>query len=494
MKNNISMEIIYNRKKVTVTFKGIVTKLLVSSLVLTSVLSNTTPVFASGLRDSIQEEYRSEYTITSEVSTIAELENTINEIKASINDGVITTKNLETLAKQLNKLNVSTYNASEKQTIQAVLDEAEKVVDNISTDAANSVKAEILAIKASLGASSFVVEQKKAMNTKIDVSAIQNPFTDVSKDAWYYNTVLTAYSLGLMQGQGNGIFAPQKTMTVAEFLTVSVNALYKDEVSTTQKGSQWWDVYYSIALSHGLITSNEYTREATDMNRSIPRQEMARIASRVSQAQGEAQSKVSNTSIIPDYATIPTSFRSYVQDCYAKGILNGDEAGRFNGSNSLTRAEATSAILNLVDPNRRNPRTETATPATTEKHEWRVGEAHTNLPQVGDVVIKEDGTRVTLKLGPGGVLGAGQGVDIYSGLTLNNGPIQIGKVYGVIGQTPLRKDPITGEVHTEDDWSSICNSELNPTGSYRGSYDGEIFNTWWEWDAGMNDWLWMGPN
>ena len=96
-------------------------------------------------------------------------------------------------------------------------------------------------------------------------------------------------------------------------------------------------------------------------------------------------------------------------------------------------------------------------------------------PQEGDVVIKADGTRVTLKLGAAGVLGAGQGVDPYTGFIKKDGtPFKEGDLadnswYSLFGQKglpggdnkmsmggqPYVIDKKTGEGHFQYEWQEI---------------------------------------
>lgn len=319
-------------------------------------------------------------------------------------------------------------------------------------------------------------------------------FTDVSPTDWYYSYVTQCVEKGLMEGMGDGTFAPESKMTVAQFITVAVKASYASELANQAGGSNWWDKAYLTALDKGLITANEYANTSNAMNTPITRKEMARIASRVTAAKGEYREQASS-SIIPDYSSIGQDYRADVLNVYGKGILAGiDEKGTFNPDGVLTRAEACTVALKIVDPAQRTPKSTSTDAAANTGTEYREGETRTNLPQVGDVIIKADGTRVTLALGPGGVLGACQGVDIYSGLVINGKTVEIGKVYGDIGQTPLLKDPITGEVHTGADWSLISHSDLNPEGKYIGDYDGEVFNTWWKWNSAIGDWIWIGPN
>ena len=56
--------------------------------------------------------------------------------------------------------------------------------------------------------------------------------------------------------------------------------------------------------------------------------------------------------------------------------------------------------------------------------------------------------------------------------------------------TAFKKDPISGEVHTEFEWSVI---QGNTVPNRKGSYDGEKANTYFEWDSAIEEWLWTGP-
>ena len=94
------------------------------------------------------------------------------------------------------------------------------------------------------------------------------------------------------------------------------------------------------------------------------------------------------------------------------------------------------------------------------------------------------------------ILGYGQGVDFVTG-TVRNGNVRTadklgGAWSGFNGNdlTAFKKDPISGEVHTEYEWVMIEKATV-PT--KKGSYDGEKANTYFEWDSAIEEWLWTGP-
>lgn len=118
---------------------------------------------------------------------------------------------------------------------------------------------------------------------------------------------------------------------------------------------------------------------------------------------------------------------------------------------------------------------------------WVEGDVH-SIPQVGDIVIK-DGKKIVLKLNHG-ILGFGQGVDIYTGININ-GYIIDENSFSCFNERPLSFDPITGEMHSIDEWNVI---KIACVPSTYGKYDGEIRNNWFVWDSAVEAWLWCGPH
>ena len=113
---------------------------------------------------------------------------------------------------------------------------------------------------------------------------------------------------------------------------------------------------------------------------------------------GEDKGILISTSRIPDYNSIGTYYRNYVQIAYSKGFIAGvDNAGTFNPMGTLNRAQAATVLYRLVEPSTRAD-IDLSTPVVKEEIQqstgtqtFREGEKH-NKPQAGDVVIRKDGT------------------------------------------------------------------------------------------------------
>jgi hypothetical protein len=76
---------------------------------------------------------------------------------------------------------------------------------------------------------------------------------------------------------------------------------------------------------------------------------MARAMQYVRQETQEDKTSV-YTSKITDYNSMPESYRPYVAQTYAKGIVTGYTDGSFGGSKQATRAEAAAMVVRLIDP------------------------------------------------------------------------------------------------------------------------------------------------
>lgn len=357
-------------------------------------------------------------------------------------------------------------------------------------------------------------------------------FTDVPDGEWYTDGIYACAQKGLVQGVGDNQFAPEKTMTRAEFIAVVVRYLYQDDIKNYQGATdQWWTMYYNIALKQGLIKRSEFTVSANDMGVAMKRQEMALVISRALAELGETPDKVVSSSKIADYATIGSYYKDAVKETYTVGIITGEDTkGTFNPMGTLNRAQACTVLNRLTEPTSRSPKqgTEDNNSDSFSGHsnddgtitigsggyghnsnyddhrfdesathqEWVEGQTH-NKPQVGDVVIKADGTRVTLEatningkmiLGWSSTTGP-QGVDPYTGAIAQNGTYRVGDS-AWWDTSPLVKDPVTGSVFSKQEWVTI-KSKMKPT--YDGKTEGEHggYGNWFEWDGWA--WIWDGP-
>ena len=332
-------------------------------------------------------------------------------------------------------------------------------------------------------------------------------FSDVQQGAWYYDSVMAMTKGGYFAGKGDivngvGTFAPNDTMTKAEFLTVVARILYDEDNLKAEEGDAWWSVYYTALVNGGVITTDEFKIE--DLSKPMTRQEMSLVAVRALEQRGETLDSVNPNvkNAIPDYNSIGTFYRTNVVKGYQLGLLCGnDDAGTFKPLGSLDRASATMVLYRIVEPSVRIKKdfsTVTSKPSSTVvgQQTIREGEQSKRVPaKEGDIFIKKDGTQIVLKKGPSGVVGEGQGVAPDIGMYGTNGgyvisgnswenQLMIGLIndslhpYFVNGKGQSLNNnyylvnATTGEGHWASDWTIIEQTVAKP--NYDGTTHGEV--------------------
>ena len=370
--------------------------------------------------------------------------------------------------------------------------------------------------------SSFLCAVMLVGTLTVSASAAElKSFKDVPVDFWAHDYIMAMVDKGMFAGttapdkNGVGTFSPNTPMTRAAFITVVTRYLYADELNAMSAGEKWYSNFYNIALEKELIKKN-YLPES-GLGEAMTRQEMAYVLANALEELGQTPEQVIPDSRIPDYSKIGTYYRSYVKVAYTEGLIAGTDAkGTFNPMGTLTRAQAATVIYRLVEESTRNPINvaesivqesvnigqESGVKENANVQTWVEGQKH-DMPKEGDIIITADGVKHTITRDPiSGVLGAGLDVNYniwegYSGLgkswTHHSGMLSYGYVHGYDNgftgrdTTSMSKDKILGQIHTASEWNRI-RMAYEPTS--KGSYEGQIVNTWYKWED--NGWTWLG--
>lgn len=203
-----------------------------------------------------------------------------------------------------------------------------------------------------------LLESRKAPGWQFPLSASrQASFRDVSGSDWYDRWVNLAYNVGLMEGDGSGLFEPERTLTVAEALRLAAclesRARQDDFHLQSVSGPQWYSSSIAYCEASGVIFPGEYGQ--ADYDRPITRSEVARIFSATTpvRSMGYLNSLSQVRTSVPD-----VNEGDYAADAiyglYAKGILTGtDSTLSFHPEDSLTRAEAAAIVSRIARPEQR---------------------------------------------------------------------------------------------------------------------------------------------
>lgn len=180
------------------------------------------------------------------------------------------------------------------------------------------------------------------------------PFEDVPADAWYYSSVLSAYTSGLIDGMNASTFAPDESLTVAQTIKLAASlhkqlnrsstALYNGEVN-------WYDPYVQYAVTNGVIENSYLSYSAAQMNAPISRQEFVHILHGARAFYPISNSVADNA--IPD-VKLGSSYSSEIYEFYRAGILIGsDAAGTFRPASTIKRSEAAAILVRMYDSSAR---------------------------------------------------------------------------------------------------------------------------------------------
>ena len=193
-------------------------------------------------------------------------------------------------------------------------------------------------------------------------SALAADYSDVNQSAWYASYVNKISKLNAFSGYEDGTFRPDNQITQEEFIKTVVclicGELNESNAPTVKntwnsKWSSWAVPYLDKAFELGLITEQDTMFKLVG----IPcnRGEMAKVITRAVEYLKEDSVADTSTYItkLKDYSRMKEEYKPYVLQAYAKGILSGYDDGTFRDDGLLTRAEASSVLVRLIDKNER---------------------------------------------------------------------------------------------------------------------------------------------
>lgn len=179
--------------------------------------------------------------------------------------------------------------------------------------------------------------------TKPGESAGQT-FTDVPENAWYASYVNTAAKAGLMQGTGGGQFSPDRTLSLAEVVTLTARLHAEENGGTVPSSSgEWYQGAYDYCVDNGLFTAGEVP--VSSLAETATRFQMVDLLDRAVPESKKAP--IHSNVTIPDL-TEGSLYGDVVYSWYRAGLISGDQNGRFNGNSPITRGETAVIFCRLA--------------------------------------------------------------------------------------------------------------------------------------------------
>lgn len=168
-------------------------------------------------------------------------------------------------------------------------------------------------------------------------------YTDVKETDWFYDNVISMSDKSLLTGYEDGGFCPYKEMSYAEFITVLKR--YVTGSAETSGAKHWASGNMQYAYEHGWYDYDEINEDMYD--KPVPRYmavKLAALALDIPKTENDDGVYWRYMNEITDFDTINGRYAYIVVRAYNNGVLEGDESGRFNPNNTLTRAEACAII------------------------------------------------------------------------------------------------------------------------------------------------------
>ena len=161
----------------------------------------------------------------------------------------------------------------------------------------------------------------------------------------------TLADMKIINGMGNGTFAPDQTMTRSQFCAIVVKALglkpMETNVFSDVPAGQWYSGYVGAAHANGIVNgvgSGKFNPDGT-----ITRQEAATMVVRAAKVlkldtsaadADKILSRFSDVAKVAAYAKEPLAF------CYASGILEAETS--IQPTKSILRCEIAQMVYNLL--------------------------------------------------------------------------------------------------------------------------------------------------
>lgn len=167
-------------------------------------------------------------------------------------------------------------------------------------------------------------------------------FQDVDISDWFYEDVIEARRLGLVQGVGDNQFAPSRTISNAEFITVLIRILDID-LSRYDEGTHWANQSMLAALDLGIITEDELENMRYDDK--ILRQDMMKYTCRALNIEPSIEDEIIFSDVKPEDAP-------YINAAYKEYLTEGDGRDangikQFGYDKTTDRAQLATMVLRI---------------------------------------------------------------------------------------------------------------------------------------------------
>lgn len=191
---------------------------------------------------------------------------------------------------------------------------------------------------------------EKDGETEPEKPAWQNPFTDVSENAWYFEAVRYAAENGIMNGTSATTFAPGISLSRAMLVQILYNLEGRPDAGSSAfndvDDGAWYADAVAWAAANDIVGGMGNGLFAPDGD--ITREQMALMLYNYCKYKGITLPNVTDAAIT-DAKSVSDWALEAVQAMYESGILRGKDGGVFDPKGKATRAEVAQMIMNFME-------------------------------------------------------------------------------------------------------------------------------------------------
>ena len=177
------------------------------------------------------------------------------------------------------------------------------------------------------------------------------PFTDVTEGDWFYDAVRYAYETGLMDGVGDGQFAPNATTNRAMVVTILYRLAGEPAVAgqsdfTDVADGLWYTDAVLWAAQKGIVNGISATEFAPAGD--LTREQLATILFRYAESMDYDVSASADLSGFPDADQIQSYATEALSWAVAEGLLQGFEDDSLQPGGTATRAQIATILMRFL--------------------------------------------------------------------------------------------------------------------------------------------------
>ncbi len=180
----------------------------------------------------------------------------------------------------------------------------------------------------------------------------ENRFTDIGGVSWARDAINGLYDAGIINGKTETTFAPNDNVTRAEFakMLMGVFGLTSSGFTTSSFYDVPTDAWYfqSVESAYNLGIINGVSAGYFDPDANITRQDMAVMVMRAATVAGQSVTAVEEAITFADDASIADYAKEAVSTLQAAGIINGVSDTEFAPVSNATRAQAAQILYSFL--------------------------------------------------------------------------------------------------------------------------------------------------